>query len=73
MLYFLKFKDLMCNFCAFSRFFIFLSQFLPDLNENYIKIWRKCRATRLPSRFGPEPVFSCLSQKNWEDQDRWSA
>ena len=38
MLYFLKFKDLMCNFCAFSRFLLFLGQFLPDLNENFIKI-----------------------------------
>ena len=57
MLYFLKFKDLTCNFCTFSRFFIFLSQFLPDLNKNFIKIYRKCRATGLPSRLGPEPVL----------------
>ena len=40
MLYFLKLKDLTCDFCTFSRFlllFKFLSQFLPDLNKNYIK------------------------------------
>ena len=61
MLYFLKFKDLTCNFCAFSHFFLFLGQLLSDLNENYMKILRKCRATCLLSQFGPEPVLGLQS------------
>ena len=40
MLYFMKFKDLACNFKVFS-FYLFLSQFLPDLGENYIKLFRE--------------------------------
>jgi hypothetical protein len=57
MLYFMKFKDLMCNFCGYCNF-LFLSQFSPDLDENYIKIYLKCRATRLLSRFNPKPVLT---------------
>ena len=33
-------------------FYLFLSQFLPNLDENYIKIQRTFRTTGLPSWFG---------------------
>ena len=48
MLYFLKFKDLTCNFCTFSWFFYYFSVSFYQ---------KKFRATGLPSRFGPEPVL----------------
>jgi len=35
-LYFVKFKNLMCNFCSVYHFFLFLSQFSTDFNRNYI-------------------------------------
>ena len=81
MLYFLKFKDLTCNFCAFSRFFYFSVSFYPI----WMKILSKFRenvgiqAHRLGLVLNRSwtglrtAVFSGLSQKNWEDQDRWSA
>ena len=81
MLYFLKFKDLTCNFCAFSRFFYFSVSFYPIC----MKILSKFRenvglqAYRLGSVLNRSwtglrtAVFSGLSQKNWEDRDRWSA
>ena len=61
----------------FLSFYLFLSQFLPDLDEIFIKIYRKYRATYLLSRFGPKPVptgprtavYSGLSLKNRKDQD----
>ena len=40
----------------FLPFFLFLSQFLSELDENHIKIWINFKPTRLPSRFGPKPV-----------------
>ena len=81
MLYFLKFKDLTCNFCAFSRSFYFLVSFYPI----WMKILSKFRenvglqAYRLGSVLNwswtslRTAVFSGLSQKNWEDRDCWSA
>jgi hypothetical protein len=44
----------------FGPFFLFLSQFLPDLDENYIKIKLNFRATRLRSWFVLEPVETGL-------------
>jgi hypothetical protein len=38
MLNFVKFKDLMCNFCGFYHFIYFLASFLPYLDETYINI-----------------------------------
>ena len=60
----------------FLSFYLFLSQFLPDLDKIFIKIQGKYRATYLPSQFGPKPiptgprtaVFSGLSLKNQKDQ-----
>ena len=57
--YFVKLKDLTCNFCGFYHFFLFLSQFLSELDENYIKNLDNFRPTRLLSRFGHRTtVFS---------------
>ena len=78
----MKFKDLTCNFCAFSCFFLFylyiswsvFTRFEWKLYQNLEKMqgytptisarsWTSLRTA----------VFSGLSQKNWEDRDRWSA
>ena len=81
MLYFLKFKDLTCNFCAFSHFIYFSVSFYPI----WMKILSKFRenvglqAYRLGLVLNRSwtglriAVFSGLSQKNWEDRDHWSA
>ena len=69
MLYFLKFKDLTCNFCAFSGFFFFLVSFYPI----WMKILSKFRENIGLQAYHLGLVFSCLSQKNWENRDRWSA
>jgi hypothetical protein len=64
----------------FFLLYLFLNQFLSDLDENYIIILRKFRTTCLMSWFGHKPVligpktavFSGLSVTNWKDQDQWS-
>ena len=81
MLYFLKFKDLTCNFCAFSRFFYFSVSFYPiwmkllskfrenvGLQAYYLGLVLNQSWTGLRTA-----VFSGLSQKNWEVRDCWSA
>ena len=81
MLYFLKFKDLTCNFCAFSHFYLFLGHFLPDLHEILSKFRKNvglqayCLGLVLIRSWTSlrTAVFSSLSQNNWEDQDRWYA
>ena len=78
MLYFLKFKDLTCNFCAFSLFFFY---FLVSFYPIWMKILSKFRENvglqayhlGLVLNRSWTAVFSGLSQKNWEAQDRWSA
>ena len=80
MLYFVKFKDLMCNFCAFSPFFYFSVSFYPfwmkitlkfrenvGLHTYCLKLVLNLSWTGLRTA-----VLSGLSQKNWENQDHWS-
>ena len=81
MLYFLKFKILTCNFCAFSHFFYFSVSFYPIWMEILSKFRENVglQAYHLGSVLNRSwtglrtAVFSGLSQKNWEDRDRWSA
>ena len=69
------------TFALFLVFLLFLSQFLPDLNEILSKFRENVglQAYRLGSVLNRSwtglrtAVFFGLSQKNWEDRDRWSA
>jgi hypothetical protein len=54
MLYFLKFKDLTCNFCAFSRFIYFLVSFYPI----WIKIILKFRENVGLHAYRLDPVLN---------------
>ena len=82
MLYFLKFKDLTCNFCAFSHFLFYFSVSFYSIWIKIIWKFRKnvgLHAYRLGSVLNRSwtglrtAIFSGLSQKFWEDWDCWSA
>ena len=61
--------------------FLYFCQFLPDLDENYTKIYLKIRAIRLSTQFGPNrpkttvwtsPVLNKLEGPGpFKDQDRF--
>ena len=56
MTYFVKLKDLMCNFCGFYHFFNFSASFYPNWMKIISKLYQNFRPTRLLSWFGLRPV-----------------
>jgi len=57
MLYFVKFKDLTCNFCNFYHFINSLASFYLIWMKFILKFKKIYRTTRLPTRFGPGLVL----------------